>query len=180
MIRDTAYLVPGAASAAADATVASGADDAGAIRGLLFRIRHEPRWRLDVWKEASRLQELHDPDQDPYPKNGCASTLSVLLKRCGIDVGNEVYALRLVRQLLERGWERVPVGQQRAGDVGTTCGDERQPGIDHVYFVLDVDPLGGMTVVDNQDGLRPHWRPTEAQESFSPTTTFLRAPTASR
>lgn len=180
MIRDTAYLVPRSTGAAADATLASLADDAGAIDRLLLWIDHDPAWRLDVADEARRMQHLKDPDGDPYPRNGCASTLAVLLKRCGIDVGDEVYARRLAGLLLQRGWERVPVGQQRAGDVGTSCLDERHPGVDHVYFVLDVDHHGRMTVFDNQEGLLPHWRPADAQGTFDPTTTFLRAPAPSR
>ena len=111
-----------------------------------------------------------------WPHNGCAIMQSVLLRHAGLtDLPYTCMALDLVNALKNRGWNRIEVGDQQPGDIGTTCGDVYHEGVDHVYLMLDCDENGMMTVADNQ-APTPHSRPVAGNgTNFSPTTYFLRA-----
>jgi hypothetical protein len=45
---------------------------------------------------------------------------------------------------------KIPVGQQQAGDVGSTCGPTAHHGYDHIYLVLERQDSDKMVIVDNQ------------------------------
>src|ERR1051326_7255574 len=83
-----------------------------------------------------------------YPHDGCAITLSVLLQDAGIAVPDIYMALAMGDALKKRGWEVVPVGEQEAGDVGSTCGTEPHPGYDHIYLVLKKLSPDEMVIAD--------------------------------
>lgn len=113
----------------------------------------------DAQKEAA--QALKNAGEPPFPKNGCAATLSALLRMAGIQVPMTLGAGVLAHILGGkpgmggaikcRGWEHIPVGQQNAGDVGVTYDLGGNAGADHIYLV--VEPLGQdeMVIADNQD-----------------------------
>lgn len=107
-----------------------------------------------------------------YPHDGCAITLSCLLQNAGIDIPDTYQALAMGQLLKSRGWTVVPVGQQQAGDVGSTCGASASHGNDHVYFVVSILNETEMVVADNQS-LQPHFRFTKKHQT--PTKFFLRA-----
>lgn len=110
-----------------------------------------------------------------WPHDGCAIMLSILLRNAGLPIPYKCMALDLVRLLKSRGWNVVPVGSEKPGDVGTTCGDDYDPGVDHVYLVVEVGDDGIVTVADNQSS-HLHPRPVAGDGgNYSPTTFFLRA-----
>jgi hypothetical protein len=74
--------------------------------------------------------------------------------------------------LLTRGWTKISVGQQQAGDVGSTCGEVPHHGTDHIYLVLRTLNVDEMVVADNQEPT-PHFR-FASGNGKSPTTYFLR------
>ena len=111
-----------------------------------------------------------------YPMDGCAITLSCLLQSAGIDVPDTFLALSMVSVLESRGWQKIPVGEQKAGDVGTTCyGGVRHPGVDHVYLILRDMNEDECVVADNQRSC-PHFRSMSGHpDGKSPTRVVLRA-----
>lgn len=119
--------------------------------------------------------ELLAFDGEKYPSDGCAITLSTLLREAGMDVPATYQALALGSVLKKRGWVVVPVGQQQAGDVGSTCGPTPHHGTDHIYFVLQPLNHDEMVIADNQSS-RPHFRWASGQGGKTPTRFFLRAP----
>lgn len=112
----------------------------------------------------------------PYPANGCAAHLSALLQQAGIDVKMTLGAGQLAKRLELRGWSRVPVGQQRAGDVGVCFDfDPTPPGADHVYLVISTNGPDEMRIADNQRiEDEPHLR-WASGKTKTPTEYFLRA-----
>jgi predicted chitinase len=119
---------------------------------------------------ARRLLEY---DGDVYPTNGCAITLSVLMQEAGFDVPNIYQAIEMGRFLERHGWSRVPVGKQKKGDIGSTCGEAAHHGTDHIYLVLNALNADEMVVADNQEKT-PHFRFASGR-GRSRTTFFLRA-----
>jgi len=114
-------------------------------------------------------------DGETYPHDGCAITLSVLLQRAGIDVPDSFEALELTNLLRnDRAWARIEVGNQQAGDVGTTCFDVPHHGQDHIYLVLKPLNKDEMIVADNQEPA-PHFRYASGAGGKTPTNYFLRA-----
>jgi hypothetical protein len=65
-------------------------------------------------------QRLLNFDGEVYPQDGCAITLSVLMQDAGIPVPDTFQALAMGDVLKNRGWKTVQLGQQQAGDVGST------------------------------------------------------------
>jgi hypothetical protein len=121
-------------------------------------------------------KRLLDYDGEKYPTDGCAITLSVLLQEAGIAVADTYLAFDLGNTLKNnRSWQVVAVGQQQAGDVGSTCGSTPHHGTDHIYFVLQLVNTDEMVVADNQ-AEAPHFRWASGKGGKSPTTFFLRAP----
>lgn len=118
-------------------------------------------------------------DGEIYPSDGCAITLSVLLQQAGIAIPDTFQAIALGNLLKKLGWQVIPVGQQQAGDVGSTCGAHAQHGVDHVYLVLRSVNADEMVIADNQ---RPeaHFRWASGKGGKSPTRFFLRAPAVSK
>jgi len=111
-----------------------------------------------------------------YPHDGCAITLSVLLQEAGINVPNTFQAILIKRVLQKRGWTVVPIGKQRPGDVGSTCGPSARHGRDHVYLVVKDVNHDEMVIADNQ-AHAPHFR-WASGHGKTPTKFFLRAPAA--
>jgi hypothetical protein len=77
--------------------------------------------------------------------------------------------------LEKRGGTRIQLGQQKAGDIGSTCKAEPDHGSDHVYLVLRPLNDDEMVVADNQ-AIVPHMRYASGKGGKTPTTHFLRAP----
>lgn len=118
-------------------------------------------------------RKLLEYDREVYPSDGCAITLSVLLQEAGITVEDTFMAIDMGHVLEARNWQVIPVGQQRIGDVGSTCGSVAHHGRDHVYVVLKVLNADEMVVGDNQ-APAPHFR-FASGKGRTPTTFFLRA-----
>lgn len=137
---------------------------------------------LSIASDSSRLiaaqqtaaQKLLDYDGEIYPSDGCAITLSTLLQDAGVDVADIFTAIELGDVLKKRGWIVVPLGEQRAGDVGSTCGKVAHHGQDHIYLVLRPVNVDEMVVADNQD-TKPHFRFVSGKGGKTPTKFFLRA-----
>ena len=121
-------------------------------------------------------KKLHRFDGERYPNDACAITLSVLMQDAGITVPDTYPAIALGNVLKsQRRWVVIPVGQQREGDVGSTCGDRPRHGYDHIYLVLKVLNSDEMLVADNQKSV-PHSRSVSGKDRRTPTKFFLRAP----
>lgn len=127
-------------------------------------------------QQAQRVaaRKLLDYDGEVYPTDGCAITLSVLLQEAGGDISDTFTAFGMGNALMKRGWTKVPLGQQQAGDVGSTCGLTPSHGSDHVYLVLKVSNADEMVIADNQQP-HPHLRYVSGQGGKTPTKFFLRA-----
>ena len=110
-----------------------------------------------------------------FPHNGCAANLSALLQLAGINVPMILGAGKLAHTIEARGWARISVGSQQAGDVGVTLDQGAPAGADHIYLVLSVDAGNSdkMSVSDNQDN-EPHSRYASGHGK-TPTKYFLRA-----
>ncbi|WP_237153458.1 hypothetical protein [Oryzibacter oryziterrae] len=123
-------------------------------------------------------QALKAAGEPPFPKNGCAATLSALLKLAGIDVPMTLGAGKLAHilggQISSRGWAHIPVGEQQPGDVGVTFDFGGVPGADHVYLVLHTVTTDHMIIADNQ-APEPHLRYASGKGGKTPTDYFLRA-----
>ncbi len=124
--------------------------------------------------QAKAADKLLNLDGEIYPSDGCAITLSVLLQDAGIHVRDTFTAINLGRILRDRGWQTIPLGQQEAGDVGSTCGSTPHHGYDHIYLVLQKLNDDEMIVVDNQAPV-PHFRYVIGVQDDTPTRFFLRA-----
>jgi hypothetical protein len=120
-------------------------------------------------------KRLLDYDGDIYPHDGCAITLSVLLQEAGITIKDTYQAIALGNVLKARRWQIIEVGDQKAGDVGSTCGSAPHPGQDHIYLVLHALNTDEMVVADNQQP-QPHFRYASGNGGKTPTKFFLRAP----
>ena len=123
--------------------------------------------------QHTAAQKLLDFDGEVYPSDGCAITLSTLLQEAGIVVDDTYQALALGNVLSARHWQRIPVGEQQNGDVGSTCGPTPNHGRDHIYLVLKVLNTDEMVIADNQQP-QPHFRFASGQ-GRTPTKFFLRA-----
>lgn len=124
---------------------------------------------------AARLEAARNLRE--YPHNGCAAHLSALLRQSGINVPMTLGAGKLARILKERGWTRVDVGEQRAGDVGVTYDlDPTPPGADHIYLVVGTSGPDELLIADNQGTAdAPHRRFASGRGGKTPTEYFLRA-----
>jgi len=131
----------------------------------------------DQLQQAQHIaaKRLLDFDGEVYPADGCAITLSVLLQQAGIVVADVFQAITLGKVLSKRGWKRVELGQQKAGDVGSTCGATADHGRDHIYLVLKPVNADEMVIADNQQP-QPHFRWVSGKGGKTPTKFFLRAP----
>ena len=117
--------------------------------------------------------ELFKLTHESWPHDGCALNLANLLQEGGIAVPDVTQALALGNYLHdERKWQKIPVGQQQPGDVGSTCGPTAHHGYDHIYLVLERQDSDKMVIVDNQQPL-PHER-LASGKGKTPTKFFLR------
>jgi hypothetical protein len=120
--------------------------------------------------------QLLDFDGEVFPSDGCAITLSILLQEAGISVPDTFRAIDLGNVLKNKNWKTIAVGDQQAGDIGSTCGSQPHHGQDHIYLVLRAVNPNEMVVADNQQPV-PHSRFVNGGEIMTPTKFFLRAPT---
>jgi hypothetical protein len=138
----------------------------------LMQIASDPAQLQEAQSVAAK--RLRDFDGEVYPSDGCAITLSVLLQDAGIPLPDTFQALKLGNVLkADRRWQVVPVGQQRDGDIGSTCGLVPDHGADHIYLVVRALNRDEMVVADNQ-APKPHFRFASGQGK-TPTKFFLRA-----
>lgn len=112
-----------------------------------------------------------------YPTNGCAAHLSALLRQAGMDVPMTFGAGKLAQRLADRGWTRIEVGSQAAGDVGVCFDNDPTPaGADHIYLVIQALGPDEMSIADNQRTTdAPHARFASGAGGKTPTEYFLRA-----
>ena len=75
--------------------------------------------------------QLLDFDGEVFPSDGCAITLSILLQEAGISVPDTFRAIDLGNVLKNKNWKTIAVGDQQAGDIGSTCGSQPHHGQDH-------------------------------------------------
>lgn len=110
--------------------------------------------------------------------NACASTLSEFLNASGINVPITLGAGKLAARMGPggRGWDRIAVGAQRAGDIGVTVDNTSPSGADHVYLVVERIDADEMLIADNQ-APRRHSR-FASGHGKTRTDYFLRAPDA--
>jgi hypothetical protein len=134
---------------------------------------------IELGSTPAGLAEARETAKDAlkgYPTNGCAAHLSALLRAAGISVRMEPGAGNLAHMLKQRGWQRIEVGGQQAGDVGVTYdNDPTPPGADHIYLVIETRGLDEMLIADNQNKVdAPHTR-FASGKGKTPTEYFLRA-----
>lgn len=129
---------------------------------------------LQAAQHAAAKKLLHF-DGEVYPADGCAITQSCLLQAAGIAIPDTYQALAFGLMLEKRGWPRIAVGEQQAGDIGSTCKAEPDHGNDHVYLVLRPVNADEMVIADNQ-AHAPHFRFASGKGGKTPTTHFLRSP----
>jgi hypothetical protein len=138
---------------------------------------------IKLASDASQLQDAQHVaaarllafDGEIFPSDGCAITLSVLFQDVGIAIPDTFQALALGNLLKGRGWTTIQLGDQKAGDVGSTCGTVPDHARDHIYLVLRPVNSDEMVVADNQEP-QPHFRYASGQGGKTPTKFFLRAP----
>ncbi len=125
--------------------------------------------------EIAKAQAIAKRAWSRFPHRGCAANLSALLQRADIDVPMILGAGKLAHTIEARGWARISVGSQQAGDVGVTLDQGAPAGADHIYLVLSVDAGNSdkMLISDNQDDV-PHSRYASGN-GRTPTKYFLRA-----
>lgn len=149
--------------------------DAQCVAGIIAKLKSDPEEIQTVQHIAAR--KLLAFDGETYPSDGCAITLSCLLQDGGVDIHDTYQALALGNVLKKRGWQIIPVGEQRAGDVGSTIyGNTAHHGTDHIYFVVQALNTDEMVIVDNQ-AHTAHFR-FASGKGKTPTRFFLRAPEA--
>lgn len=132
---------------------------------------------VSLLQDAQRIaaKKLLDFDGEIFPSDGCAITLSILLQEGGIAVPDTFKAIDLGNVLKNKNWKTIPVGEQRDGDIGSTCGSQPHHGQDHIYLVLRSVNSDEMIVADNQKP-EPHLRYASGGGQVTPTRFFLRAP----
>ena len=126
--------------------------------------------------QAIAAQRLLAYDGEKYPSDGCAITLSVLPQQAGLELPDTYTAIALGKLLKSRGWQQIGIGDQKAGDVGSTCGDVTNHGLDHIYLAVQILIYDEMIVADNQQA-EPHFR-FASGKGKTPTRFFLRATTS--
>lgn len=123
--------------------------------------------------KAAQLLLAYDGE---YPRDGCAITLSVLMQAAGIDVPNTYTAIELGRRLRDkRGRKVIAPGNQQPGDVGSTCGEEPNHGVDHIDLLVKNLGPDEMLVADNQRSYAHTRSVSGVPDDKSKTLFFLRA-----
>lgn len=125
--------------------------------------------------EIAKAQKIAKRAWSYFPHNGCAANLCALLQLAGINVPMILGAGKLAHTIEDRGWTRISIGNQQAGDVGVTFDQGAPAGADHIYLVLsvDADNRDKMLISDNQDN-EPHSRYASGYGK-TPTKYFLRS-----
>jgi hypothetical protein len=138
----------------------------------LLNLASNPTQLIVAQQVAAR--RLLDYDGEIFPHDGCAITLCILLQEAGITVNDTYQAIALGNVLkTERGWKIISVGEQKEGDIGSTCGSVPHHGYDHIFLVLKALNTDEMIVADNQES-EPHFR-FASGKGKTPTKFFLRA-----
>ncbi|MDN0084655.1 DUF1906 domain-containing protein [Crenobacter sp. SG2305] len=163
-----AYLVDVAQPSVTQGTTPSPNADAIHVAELIRQGSSEEGLKVAREKAAASLPG--------YPTNGCAAHLSALLQQSGIDVAMTWGAGKLAQVLIDRGWSRISVGNQKPGDVGVCFDNDPSPaGADHIYLVVGTSGPDEMMIADNQRTVdAPHIRFASGQGK-TPTEYFLRA-----
>src|SRR5665213_885916 len=102
--------------------------DAQYIEALVNLASEAPQLQAAQYAAAKKLLDF---DGKIYPADVCAITLSVLLQDVGIAVPDTFQAFALGNLLQQRKWQVIALGEQRSGDVGSTCGTAPRHGQDH-------------------------------------------------
>jgi hypothetical protein len=176
-ITEADQTIPGAPAPTAG-TPAGGGGGTGSASGdaqfipALLKLGSDANQLLAAQHTAAK--RLLDFDGEIFPSDGCAITLSVLLQDAGIAVKDTFLAIDLGNLLKKRGWQIIPMGEQKEGDVGSTCGTQPDHGSDHIYLVVKVLNSDEMVVADNQE-THSHFR-FASGKGKTPTKFFLRAP----
>jgi hypothetical protein len=124
--------------------------------------------------EIAKARKIAKTAWYKFPYKGCAANLSALLQLAGINVPMILGAGKLAHTIEARGWEKISVGKQQAGDIGVTFDQGAPPGADHIYLVLSVGAGNDkMRISDNKDD-EPHSRYASGHDE-TPTKYFLRA-----
>ena len=142
------------------------------IQGLI-KLASDPQKLVAIQQDAAA--KILAYDGEIFPADCCAITQSCLLQVAGIDVLDTYLAISFGMMLEKRGLQKIAVGKQKAGDIGSTCKSVPDHGSDHVYLVLrEVNPVED--VVADNEAKAPHFRFTNGRDGTTPTTFFLLAP----
>lgn len=124
--------------------------------------------------QAAAKQAMADAGYGLTLHNACAATLSLFLQGAGFTIPLTLGAGNLADRLKARGWARIEVGTQDAGDVGVAFDRTPPAGADHIYLVVERKDGDEMVIADNQDP-SPHTR-FASGKGKTPTEYFLRVP----
>ena len=102
--------------------------------------------------------------------NACAATLSEFMNLANVNVPITLGAGNLARRIENRGWKRISIGDQHAGDVAVAKNNV------HIFFVVQAIDDDIMLIADNQAS-GPHRRKAsgDPELNHSPVAYFLRA-----
>jgi hypothetical protein len=118
--------------------------------------------------QALAMKVMNDNGYGYTLHNACAATLSEFLNLAGIDVPITLGAGNLARRITARGWQKILVEQQQAGDVAVAENDV------HIFLVVEAVDKDKMVIADNQ-APSPHIRYASGSGGKTPVSYFLRA-----
>jgi len=114
------------------------------------------------------MKVMHDNGYGYTLHNACAATLSEFLNSAGINVPITLGAGNLARRVASRGWQKIDVQQQQAGDIAVAENDV------HIFLVVEALDKDKMVIADNQ-APSPHIRYASGSGGKTPVSYFLRA-----
>jgi hypothetical protein len=120
--------------------------------------------------QALAKQVMYDNGYGSTLHNACAATLSEFMDLVNINIPITLGAATLAARVQGRGWNKISVGGQRAGDVAIAVNNV------HIFLVVQAIDNNQMLVADNQaPGPHPRRASGDASLNHSPTAYFLRA-----